>query len=120
VSSRPFLPSAPARSAQKAAKAWKNRFFGGRRIFSEVAAGFGTGGATGFPRDEVDDHLRSGSGPEGHGRQSSQGITLASAKRSPLMNVSSSASNGGWSLTRADMLLCIVPIALFLSIVSFV
>jgi hypothetical protein len=36
------------------------------------------------------------------------------------MNVSSSAGNGGWSLTRADMLLCIVPIALFLSIVSFV
>jgi hypothetical protein len=36
------------------------------------------------------------------------------------MNVSSSASTGGWSLTRADMLLCIVPIALFLSIVSFV
>lgn len=36
------------------------------------------------------------------------------------MNVSSSASNGGWSLTRVDMLLCIVPIALFLSIVSFV
>jgi len=35
------------------------------------------------------------------------------------MNVSSPAS-GGWSLTKADMLLCIVPIALFLSIVSLV
>lgn len=36
------------------------------------------------------------------------------------MNVSTAAGKGGWSLTRADMLLCIVPIALFLSIVSFV
>lgn len=36
------------------------------------------------------------------------------------MNISSVAGGGGWSLTRADMLLCIVPIALFLSIVSFV
>lgn len=36
------------------------------------------------------------------------------------MNVSSSSTSGGWSLTRTDMLLCVVPIALFLSIVSFV
>lgn len=36
------------------------------------------------------------------------------------MNISSPATAGGWSLTKADMLLCIVPIALFLSIVSFV
>jgi hypothetical protein len=36
------------------------------------------------------------------------------------MNVSSSASHGGWSLTKADLLLCVVPIAMFLSIVSFV
>jgi hypothetical protein len=36
------------------------------------------------------------------------------------MNISSAGGNTGWSLTRADMLLCIVPIALFLSIVSFV
>ena len=36
------------------------------------------------------------------------------------MNISSPSGNGGWSLTKADMLLCIVPIALFLSIVSFV
>lgn len=35
------------------------------------------------------------------------------------MNVSTPAGTG-WSLTKADMLLCIVPIALFLSIVSFV
>jgi hypothetical protein len=45
---------------------------------------------------------------------------FANATRSPLMNVSSPTGNGGWSLTKADMLLCIVPIALFLSIVSFV
>lgn len=31
-----------------------------------------------------------------------------------------SVAAAGWSLTRADMLLCVVPIALFLSIVSFV
>jgi hypothetical protein len=41
------------------------------------------------------------------------------------MNLSNAAITGGasaasWSLTRADMLLCIVPIALFLSIVSLV
>ena len=36
------------------------------------------------------------------------------------MNVSTAAGDGGWSLTKADLLLCIVPIALFLSIVSFV
>jgi hypothetical protein len=36
------------------------------------------------------------------------------------MNISSPPGHGGWSLTKADMLLCIVPIALFLSIVSFV
>jgi hypothetical protein len=36
------------------------------------------------------------------------------------MNVSTAAGDGGWSLTKADMLLCIVPITLFLSIVSFV
>jgi hypothetical protein len=35
------------------------------------------------------------------------------------MNIST-PSGTGWSLTKADMLLCIVPIALFLSIVSFV
>jgi len=40
--------------------------------------------------------------------------------RSPLMNFSAPSGAGGWSLTKADMLLCIVPIALFLSIVSFV
>ncbi len=28
--------------------------------------------------------------------------------------------SGSWSLTRADLLLCIVPIAMFLSIVSLV
>lgn len=31
-----------------------------------------------------------------------------------------SASAGRWSLTRADVLLCALPIALFLSIVSLV
>jgi hypothetical protein len=36
------------------------------------------------------------------------------------MNFSAPSGAGGWSLTKADMLLCIVPIALFLSIVSFV
>ena len=36
------------------------------------------------------------------------------------MNVSSPGGSGGWSLTKADMLLCLVPIALFLSIVSLV
>lgn len=35
------------------------------------------------------------------------------------MEVSTPAGSG-WSLTKADMLLCIVPIALFLSIVSLV
>ena len=44
--------------------------------------------------------------------------------RSLLMNISSTRpaplGAGRWSLTRSDVLLCAVPIALFLSIVSFV
>jgi len=36
------------------------------------------------------------------------------------MKVSTSSGKGGWSLTKADMLLCMVPISLFLSIVSLV
>ena len=48
-----------------------------------------------------------------------------SPERSSLMNIaapSSAVSVGAtrWSLTRADMFLCAVPIALFLSIVSLV
>jgi hypothetical protein len=44
--------------------------------------------------------------------------------RSLLMNISSARpvaiAAGRWSLTRSDLLLCALPIALFLSIVSFV
>lgn len=40
------------------------------------------------------------------------------------MNISSASpaaiAAGRWSLTRSDLLLCALPIALFLSIVSFV
>jgi hypothetical protein len=38
------------------------------------------------------------------------------------MNIPSpaSAADRRWSLTRTDMLLCVLPIAVFLSIVSFV
>lgn len=36
------------------------------------------------------------------------------------MNVSNRSAASAWSLTRTDMLLCVLPVALFLSIISLV
>jgi hypothetical protein len=80
----------------------------------ELSSGIGTQCASLIRSEGHVDLARRGS------TAASSGLKTACFRRTLMKSSVSSPSASRWSLTRADLVLCALPIALFLSIVSLV